>query len=157
VTAGAGTYAPRNRQAYASKRLQQVVDDFRKKRKKDSPSLTPPLHSRSEPASEDEATPTNKRKRTVTRGKGTAQAGTSGNSRRGRRGRKGGRGTSQKKPRAAPSSDDSNDDESLRNDEEGRPESAPDPVVVARLRPRPKPRPAFRGAHEALSEPPINI
>ncbi|KAH0833032.1 PIN domain-like protein [Lanmaoa asiatica] len=34
VESGAGSYAPRKRQAYASKRLQQVVSDFRKERAK---------------------------------------------------------------------------------------------------------------------------
>ncbi|KAG6374398.1 hypothetical protein JVT61DRAFT_4435 [Boletus reticuloceps] len=34
VDSGAGSYAPRRRQAYASKRLQQVVSDFRKERAK---------------------------------------------------------------------------------------------------------------------------
>ena len=33
-TAGSGTFAPRKRQAYASKRLQQVVSDFRTKQAK---------------------------------------------------------------------------------------------------------------------------
>lgn len=33
VAGGSGTIAPRNRQAYTSKRLQQVVSDYRKKRK----------------------------------------------------------------------------------------------------------------------------
>jgi len=34
VSIGAGTYAPRPRQAYASKRLQKVVTDFRKEQKR---------------------------------------------------------------------------------------------------------------------------
>lgn len=34
VDSGAGSYAPRKRQAYTSKRLQQVVSDFRRERAK---------------------------------------------------------------------------------------------------------------------------
>lgn len=34
VTSGNGTYAPRKRQAYASKRLQQVVSDWRREQQK---------------------------------------------------------------------------------------------------------------------------
>lgn len=33
ISAGSGTYAPRQNQAYQSKRLQQVISDFRKRRK----------------------------------------------------------------------------------------------------------------------------
>ncbi|KIM39948.1 hypothetical protein M413DRAFT_19658 [Hebeloma cylindrosporum] len=43
ITAGSGTHAPRQRQAYASKRLQQVISDFRKAQK--SGSLTPSSRS----------------------------------------------------------------------------------------------------------------
>jgi DNA excision repair protein ERCC-5 len=153
VNVGTGTYAPRNRKAYTSKRLQQVVTDFRNKRKRDSasPTSTPTPHSPSESASEDEATRTNRRK--VTKGKGVAQASTSRGSRRGR-GRQGGRGaSSRKKSRATMSDDHSDDSEFPASGGEGCPEIPPDPVVVARLRPRPKPRPAFKGAREVLDEP----
>lgn len=34
ISAGSGTHAPRQRQAYASKRLQQVISDFRKRQKR---------------------------------------------------------------------------------------------------------------------------
>ncbi|KAF8907309.1 hypothetical protein CPB84DRAFT_1768873 [Gymnopilus junonius] len=45
ISAGNGTYAPRQRQAYQSKRLQQVISDFRKRQR--SYSLTPPSRATS--------------------------------------------------------------------------------------------------------------
>ena len=45
ISVGSGTHAPRQRQAFASKRLQQVISDFRKAQK--SASLTPSSRSAS--------------------------------------------------------------------------------------------------------------
>lgn len=152
VTAGNGTYAPRNRKAFSSKRLQQVISDFRSKRKRDSASLTPVLtsDSRTDSASEEEVAPTYKRKKTVTKGKGKARTSTPGGSRRGReRGAPRGHGSSPRKSRATHSD---NDDNVPTSSEDGSPEIPPD-TVIASLRPRPKPRPAFKGAREAADEP----
>lgn len=41
VSAGSGTYAPRKRQAYTSKRLQQVVSEFRNEKAKSKASQSP--------------------------------------------------------------------------------------------------------------------
>ncbi|KAJ7773400.1 hypothetical protein B0H16DRAFT_1512227 [Mycena metata] len=56
---GSGTIAPRKRQAYASKRLQQVVSDFRKKRKHGSQS--PAASTAENSQSEDEDLPVKKK------------------------------------------------------------------------------------------------
>src|SRR6188768_1581354 len=56
ISAGTGTHAPRQRQAYASKRLQQVISDFRKRQKSTSPS-TP--RSGSQAPSQDEGSGSN--------------------------------------------------------------------------------------------------
>jgi len=70
ISAGSGTHAPRQRQAYASKRLQQVISDFRKAQK--SGSVTPPSPSGSttvqgdnqnDGSGEEEGRPAKKRKR----------------------------------------------------------------------------------------------
>lgn len=152
VTAGTGTYTPRNRTAYASKRLQEVINDFRNKRKRNpaSPSPLPTPHSRPESASDDDAGPTNKRKKS-TRGKGKTRASTSGTRHR-QGGRQRGRGTSSRKSRVTPSDNDSDDDEFPASGEEGHPKIPLDPLVMARLRPRPKPS-AFKGTHETGDEP----
>ncbi|KAL1696908.1 hypothetical protein GGG16DRAFT_120544 [Schizophyllum commune] len=69
VSLGTGTHAPRKRQAYASKRLQQVVSDFRKKRAG--------LAEDNEEETEN-GEPVRKRRRTVVpkgKGKGTQRKG----------------------------------------------------------------------------------
>ncbi|KAI4518714.1 PIN domain-like protein [Schizophyllum commune Loenen D] len=69
VSLGTGTHAPRKRQAYASKRLQQVVSDFRKKRAG--------LAEDNEEEAEN-GEPVRKRRRTVVpkgKGKGTQRKG----------------------------------------------------------------------------------
>lgn len=72
VESGAGSYAPRRRQAYASKRLQQVVSDFRKERAKtqgrDAGSSVPSQDSDFAP--EDETGPSRKRRRATASNKG---------------------------------------------------------------------------------------
>jgi len=67
VESGAGTFAPRRRQAYASKRLQQVVTDFRKERAKlNHPHGGSPTPSQDgDFASEENSGPTRKRRRTT--------------------------------------------------------------------------------------------
>lgn len=65
VDSGAGSYAPRRRQAYASKRLQQVVSDFRKERAKVQGENTgsPAPSQDGDFPPEDEARPSKKRRK----------------------------------------------------------------------------------------------
>ncbi|KAG6853978.1 hypothetical protein C0991_011841 [Blastosporella zonata] len=135
ISAGIGTFAPKKRQAYTSKRLQNVVDDFRRKRGRADSATS---HSQSDDDKDLGTAPVKKRTKTSANGK-------NGNSRRGlitkstTRGR-GGKakahaGTSRSKK---PSSDDEHDN----SDGLDVPEAVvipSDPEVVARLRPRPKP------------------
>ena len=67
VESGAGSHAPRKRQAYASKRLQQVVSDFRKERAKIQGQSTgsPAPSQDGDFAPEDETRPPKKRRRTT--------------------------------------------------------------------------------------------
>jgi DNA excision repair protein ERCC-5 len=61
VTSGSGTAAPRKRQAYASKRLQQIVSDFRKQQKDNG--AVPDRESASPSPEVEEETPKPTRKR----------------------------------------------------------------------------------------------
>lgn len=140
VTAGSGSYAPRKRQAYASKRLQQVVNDFRSKRNRGS---TSPASSSSHSESDGETEPPKKRKSVA---KGKARAATS---RRGRGGR-GARGssTSSRPKKAASSRGD--EFKGTKEPQQDIVDIPPDPVIVARLRPRPKP--AYPGAQRSSGD-----
>ncbi|KAG6856892.1 hypothetical protein H0H87_012473 [Tephrocybe sp. NHM501043] len=138
MSAGNGTYAPKKRQAYTSKRLQNVVDEFRRKRRR---SNSPP----SDPHSGDDdrgfqPAPAKKRSKDATKGNtgkgntGRTRGGSAINSTmRGRGGKVKARGRTSlsKKPS---SSEDDNSDSPTVTDEVVILE------VVARLRPRPKPK-----------------
>ncbi|KAJ3793004.1 hypothetical protein GGU11DRAFT_801353 [Lentinula aff. detonsa] len=71
VSAGGGSVAPRKRQAYASKRLQQVVSDFRKTRKSVSSFSTAESSSEDdvEQSAEGDEQPPTKKPRASTKGK----------------------------------------------------------------------------------------
>lgn len=135
VSAGSGTYAPRKRQAYTSKRLQDVVNDFRKKRARGSTSPGPSSSTRSRSPSpvqtEGEPMPTKKRRKVGENAKVTRKSRANTSKAATKKGAvaKGSRGGSSR------NQDFSEDDEELQD----RIEIPPDPVVVARLRPRPKP------------------
>ncbi|KAG5651364.1 hypothetical protein H0H81_008933 [Sphagnurus paluster] len=117
---GSGTLAPKKRQAYASKRLQNVVDEFRKKRARGSQSL-----SNSE--SEVETAPTKKRARKIkAQHKSSSKAGT--------------KGKAVKRKAAQKPCSESDEEIELQSTEETLIEIPADPVVIARLRPRPKPK-----------------
>ncbi|KAL0574982.1 DNA repair protein rad2 [Marasmius crinis-equi] len=154
VSGGSGTLAPRKRQAYASKRLQAVVSDFRKKRK--NATSTPASASDEDSEVEEEhdsgsPPPTKKTKTSNTtsrkgKQKATGEKTQGSNSRgkprgpgtKGRRGRK-----------TAASATPSVGDESGAGDElvELTAEATADPEPLAvNLRPRPKPKPAYRTA-----------
>lgn len=55
ISAGSGTHAPRRNRAYESKRLQQVISEFRKKNKQRSGSNTPVPGSQTGDGSQDES------------------------------------------------------------------------------------------------------
>lgn len=77
VSLGSGAFAPRKRQAYSSKRLQEVVSEFRKSKRNTSvgASSTPSTSSISpdrDAEIDTEEGPSKKRKRTKGKGKGRA-------------------------------------------------------------------------------------
>ncbi|TFK92661.1 PIN domain-like protein [Polyporus arcularius HHB13444] len=165
-----GNAAPRKRQAYTSKRLQQVVSDFRKQQAKLRNSSTPSGDGEGEVSDfepDADAPPAKKRKKTgegKSKGKGKAKADGAGAAeegappaRGGGRGRgrgrgRGGKGTSKKR---ATSPSDSEDEEFVAGEQ-------PTPVDIPAprreelgLRPRPKPRPMRKpppGAAETEEE-----
>uniref|UniRef100_A0A0W0EXN2 XPG-I domain-containing protein n=2 Tax=Moniliophthora roreri TaxID=221103 RepID=A0A0W0EXN2_MONRR len=152
VSGGSGTLAPRKRQAYASKRLQQVVSDFRKKRRSAS---SIPAGDDGDVDNENDAelggAPPAKRAKSSTSRKGQAQSspgvtqGTRGRgAKRGRNGRGGSRGRGRRTASAVPSGigDIDDSDESA---EFNQTEATEEPLPLAvDLRPRPKPKPAYR-------------
>ncbi|KAJ7678916.1 hypothetical protein DFH06DRAFT_1265749 [Mycena polygramma] len=124
---GSGTIAPRQRQAYASKRLQQVVSDYRNKRKQGHASKSPAASAQgaqSQSSEEDEAPVKKKTKTGKTK---TGQAPKRGTGRGRGRGAK--RGSSRKKVL-------SEDEAEFKGGTLG-PESVPE--FAPQLRPRPKP------------------
>ncbi|KAG6813945.1 hypothetical protein H0H92_005200 [Tricholoma furcatifolium] len=130
ITAGSGTFAPKKRQAYTSKRLQNVVDDFRRKR--DRSSDDPESHSQSE----DESTkPAKKRVKSSTKGKSRGGS-TTKTSKRG--GKKTHLGTSRLKKPLPEDNDDNNSEEFEALEDTAEAVIPLDPVMVARLRPRPE-------------------
>ncbi|KAF8440419.1 hypothetical protein L210DRAFT_3645576 [Boletus edulis BED1] len=66
VDSGAGSYAPRRRQAYASKRLQQVVSDFRKERAKQGRHTGSPTPSQDGDFAPEDETRASKKRRITT-------------------------------------------------------------------------------------------
>lgn len=150
ISAGSGTHAPRHRQVYASKRLQQVISDFRKQQKNGS--VTPagsraasvPSDGECEGESQISETqltePAAKKRKTDTK---TSVPGKRGGrvpstSRRGR-----GRRTGKGKARAS----DSNEEDAVPSDQDDGDDFVPSqdanmgaPTVPHKLRPRPKPR-----------------
>ncbi|KAJ6576602.1 PIN domain-like protein [Mycena vulgaris] len=129
---GSGTVAPRKRQAYTSKRLQQVVSDFRKKRKHGSKSPAadaPSANSQSEDGDDD--VPVKKKPKA-----GKAKAGPTAK-RGAARGR--GRGAKKGSSRTKAVSDEEAEFRGVEADD-----VAPGPAV--RLRPRPKPNPTYKAS-----------
>ncbi|KAF9485169.1 PIN domain-like protein [Pholiota conissans] len=168
LSAGNGSYAPRQRQAYASKRLQQVISDFRKSRKNGSVRPQSPAAStnveQEQNSDYEEATATKKRKRSETpasegsKGKGKAKAkvstsrparaarGAAGGAKARGRGRGGKSRAGKGKAREFSESDEDTGSPSERDDFTP-PQN--DEVVMHReielnLRPRPKPRPRYK-------------
>ncbi|KAK0485261.1 hypothetical protein IW261DRAFT_1461585 [Armillaria novae-zelandiae] len=137
VAAGSGTFAPRRRQAYASKRLQQVVSDFRKKRKAAVGSSGSVDEGSDSDVNEEDIT-VKKKAKTSSKGK------TGRESISHRRGRGRGRGR--------PSSTRKTAEHSSSEDDEFREEAVMtvEAPLSAQLRPRPKPKPIYKGASESM-------
>ena len=150
ISSGSGTRAPRQRQAYASRRLQQVISDFRKQQK--SGSITPGSRSPSRAPSRDsgsgnesdhshnpEPPATKKRK---TKGMARGKLGATSASR--------GRGSRISK---AKSRVDATEQDITMSDRDGD-FVLPQDIAMGEiagereLRPRVKPRPAYRAAKE---------
>ncbi|KAG6910857.1 hypothetical protein DXG01_007173 [Tephrocybe rancida] len=130
MSAGSGTFAPKKRQAYTSKRLQNVVDAFRRKRGRIDSTES---HSQSDNDEEPEAAHAKKRTKTATAGKARGGAATKAKT----RGKAKPRGKTSRSKKL--SSDDDNSDE-IAPETTDQAVIPPDPVIVARLRPRPKPK-----------------
>ncbi len=155
--------APRKRQAYASKRLQQVVTDFRKQQARQRNSATPSLGddgdaSDSEPNVE-ESRPAKKRRKTDEskpkgkgRGKGKAKAaegkdGASSTARGGGgpgRGRGRGRGAKRTSKKRERSPSETEEDEEFVGDQPPATNLPGPSREELGLRPRPKPRPVVK-------------
>ncbi|KAF8638337.1 hypothetical protein AX17_002357 [Amanita inopinata Kibby_2008] len=143
VSTGTGAYVPRKRQAYASKRLQQVVSDFRKRQK--SGSSTPEggeehqveANSDSSSAREHINGPKKKRK--------TGQQRNSG-SKRGRQGMTRGKGNKRKAAKALDTDDEDADTTDVA--EVAAPNLSNSPTVQL----RPRPRPAYKGPEHSTGE-----
>lgn len=143
VSVGMGAYVPKKRHAYTSKRLQDVVADFRKQQKTGSSATASQHESEGSDNNADEYNEsTSRKKRKVgqkgLRGKGkTNTAAISGR-------RPGAKGKAKKQKAAA----ETGDETSERSDvDEGEARSTP---RVAQLRPRP--RPAYKAAKPGASE-----
>lgn len=130
VSLGSGTYAPRRRQAYSSKRLQQVVTDFRAERNKLKNRVTGDAEDNGDGSGEEEGPPRKKRKRKKASQQQTLSKKT--------RGRKTPPGRSRKGKVAVSSQPGS--EQAVTMAETG--ESPPPPLAV-KLRPRAKP--IFKG------------
>ncbi|KAL4258482.1 XPG/RAD2 endonuclease family protein [Pleurotus pulmonarius] len=143
LSVGQGTYAPRKRTAYASKRLQKVVSDFRKNNS--SRSVTPTVEAAVSESSDDEAGPKKKRTKRVPEsiegegGPGVAKTKTRGRGRgRGARGRGRGRNTGNRRTRqeSESSASESAPEGSEISDTGPPPPALPPPEAKERPRPR---------------------
>ncbi|KAI0833524.1 hypothetical protein BC628DRAFT_1308717 [Trametes gibbosa] len=160
--------APRKRQAYTSKRLQQVVQDFRKQQAKQRGSPAPAPNGNDPGSGSDYENgggavdrPMKRRRTTKAAGRGkgkvreavgqedstAVQSSTRGGRGRGRgRGRGGAKRASGKRTKA-PSESEEDADVELESAAEGKRSGEPTPSISREelgLRPRPKPRPVFR-------------
>ncbi|KAJ6513147.1 hypothetical protein C8R45DRAFT_857515 [Mycena sanguinolenta] len=121
---GSGTVAPRKRQAYSSKRLQQVVSDFRKKRKHSSTSPATETPEDESQSDADEEVPRKKAKA------GKSKAGAAPKRGGGRSRGRGAKNASSRKKAIA------EDEEEFQGDAV---DAESGPAQAVKLRPRPKP------------------
>ncbi|KDQ57323.1 hypothetical protein JAAARDRAFT_35946 [Jaapia argillacea MUCL 33604] len=152
VSSGSGTFAPRKRQAYSSKRLQEVVNKFRAdKSNSASASASPEVDS----GGSDEEPPKKKRKNT-TKAKGKQRGGSSASiekkpTKRGAsRGRGRGRG-GQGKGRGGSAGKNVGSNDSDEFQDVGVEAKASPPPLAPQLRPRPKP--AYKGKPPVADDP----
>lgn len=151
-----GSAAPRKRQAYSSKRLQQVVSDFRKQQAQLRNSNTPDIGDGGEESDSGPNTetsrPAKKRKKSDEskgkKGKAKPYEGAETSRRGGRgsgRGRGRGRGGKRASKKREKISSESENDEDYVAGQELRVTDVPVPSrEELGLRPRPKPRPVFK-------------
>lgn len=126
VSLGSGTYAPRRRQAYSSKRLQQVVTDFR--------TMHSSTKSKSVASGSEEDGPSEKGSVPKKRRKGKQVEKKPRKTTVGERGRGG------RVPRGRKRNDkESFEPEKEQGEADAAPGSAAPPVLASKLRPRPKP------------------
>ncbi|KAF9267851.1 PIN domain-like protein [Marasmius fiardii PR-910] len=136
VSGDGGTIAPRKRQAYASKRLQAVVSDFRRKRRSVSSTPTPDNDNDVEDEDGSESRPPTKKSKSSNSSSGRNTKGKTKNIKR----------ASGSNRRRAPVVDEAeNSDEGDKFEEPLADREEPPPLVVS-LRPRPKPKPTYRTA-----------
>jgi DNA excision repair protein ERCC-5 len=154
VDAGSGTAAPRRRQAYTSKRLQQVVSDFRRQQKEAGAGEGG--EDEEEEAQEEVQEAPKKRKRVRKEKDPDAPAKKAARGRGRGRGRRRGSGRgSKRRPEedAAEASDsvssDAGDDSAFQ-DGGGVPDRPLEKTL--RTRSRPKPKPAYKGAQAAQED-----
>ncbi|GBE87985.1 DNA repair protein [Sparassis crispa] len=131
-----GAHAPRKRQAYGSKRLQDVLTDFRKKR--DQAERVPGASADS--GEESAEKPAKKRKTNGAKVKGKERT-ARGKTARGGKARK----SRKRKQSTAASEEDQNDQDAVVPAQTNSP-----PPLSVNLRPRPKPKPAYK---EGITEP----
>jgi len=157
VTAGTGTFAPRQRQAYSSKRLQQVITDFRKRQKSTSvpPDFTEGSYDADnsgdgrEPSEQaSDKPPPRKRARVPKAGTSSGWKSTPASASRRGRGGKRGSAVSKGKRRAglAEEGGTSADDVFVPPEDE---DLATIKATELNLRPRPKPRPRQKPLQDA--------
>ncbi|PCH42190.1 PIN domain-like protein [Wolfiporia cocos MD-104 SS10] len=145
----------RKRQAYASKRLQQVVSDFRKQQARQSSESESSPAEQAANISENEVAEKLAKRRKTTAGK---TKGSAANTRKtsATRGRRGSRGGKTKRPtrrrKTTPEESEGGDD----NDDDAETGSPHLPLAV-NLRLRPSPRPAYQGPAEPADAPVVDI
>jgi DNA excision repair protein ERCC-5 len=141
VSAGMGAYVPKKRHAYTSKRLQDVVADFRKQQKSGSSAIASQHESEGSDNSVDEYNESTSRKKRKVGQKGPRGKGkTNTAATRGRRPRTRGKSKNQK---AAAETEDEPSERSGEDEARSTPRAA-------QLRPRP--RPAYKAAKPGASE-----
>jgi DNA excision repair protein ERCC-5 len=154
VSSGSGTAVPKKAQAYASKRLQQIVSDFRKQQK-DTGQVDSSTPGTSEDDTEETGEvekPSKKRKRTKKDGGNVAGTKKSARGRGRGRGKggavRGGRGKQAETSSATVADSDSADDTTFKDVD-----VVPDRPLEKTLRPRPKPRPVGKAAQQRTTNP----
>lgn len=143
ISSGSGTHAPRQRQAYASKRLQQVISDFRKQQKNSSVAPTSRSPSRAtsrDPGSGNESHHSDPEPPAAKKRKTNAKS------------VRGGRVEGRKRGSRAKSRKDTTEQDIVVSDDGDDfvppQDIAPGESAGRELRPRVKPRPAYRAAKE---------